>query len=214
MLLDIIRGNSPGDFFLKVHCTVNFSTFTPLGLIPSYTRRNNSKEYHLKILIISAVALLSFNTFARDMTEKHESFCETEEVKAVKGEKGSCRILLAPEPAQPGQGVCVGLFKGAIPCSVVYAFMKEGAAMQLVCGDAKNPAIDQMMGAKAAGYSVSAIVTKEDGTDIILQDKGTHSVFEAGLVSLSLSKYDEKTSAEISINLRTGIAELTNVVCR
>lgn len=168
----------------------------------------------MKTLIISAVALLSLNTFARDLAEKHDTFCESEEVKAVKGEKGLCRILIAPTPAKPTQGACVGLFKGSLPCSVLYASMEDGAAMQLVCGDAKNPAIDQMMGAKAASYSVSAIVTKEDGTDVILQDTGAHTVFDGGLVSLSLSKYDEKTSVEISVNLRSGIVELTNVVCR
>lgn len=168
----------------------------------------------MKTLIISAVALLSLNTFARDLAEKHATFCDSEEVKAIKGEKGSCRILIAPTAAQPTQGMCVGLFKGSLPCSIVYASMEEGAAMQLVCGDPKSPAIDQMMGAKAASYGISAIVTKEDGTDVILQDTGSHTVFEAGLVSLSLSNYDGKSSAEISINLRSGTVDLTNVVCR
>ena len=168
----------------------------------------------MKTLILSALALMSLNSFARDLAEKHSTICESEEVKAIQGEKGSCRILITPSKALESGGTCVGLFKGSLPCAVVYASMAEGAAMQLVCGDPANPAIDQMMGAKAANYTVSAIVTKADGTDVIVEDPGLHTVFEAGLVSLSLSKYEDKKTAEISINLRTGAVNLTNVTCK
>jgi len=68
--------------------------------------------------------------------------------------------------------------------------------------------------ASAVSYKVAAIVTKADNSQVVISDAGEHGILESGMLNITVSKYESTTSASISLNMKTGPEELTDVVCQ
>ena len=150
-----------------------------------------------------------------DLAESHQKLCSSEAVKSQMGEKGDCRILIGTSRPTDKAGSCTGKFRGVMPCQVDFRTTDKTATIHLVCGfDPQNPALDQMVEASTFDYNVSAIVTKSDDSQMIINDIGIHSILDSGMMSIILSKYDEETSANISLNMQTGPEELLDVECK
>jgi hypothetical protein len=152
---------------------------------------------------------------AADLAETHQRLCTSEAVKSEVGENGACRIVIGTSKALDKAGSCAGKFRGVMPCQVDFTTTGKTAAIHLVCGfDPQNPALDQVVEASAFDYNVAAVVTKSDDTQVIINDVGNHSILESGMMSIILSKYDEETSATISLNMQSGPEELLEVDCK
>lgn len=169
----------------------------------------------MKILLISLATLLSMAALAGDLAEAHQRLCTSEAVKSEMGENGVCRIVIGASKSIERAGSCTGKFRGVMPCLVDFTTTDKTAAIHLVCGfDPQNPALDQVVEASTLDYNVAAVVTKSDGTQVIINDMGIHSILESGMMSIILSKYDEQTFANISLNMKTGPEELLEVECK
>lgn len=169
----------------------------------------------MKILLLSLVTFLSVGALANDLAETHQRLCSSEAVKSQMGGNGVCRIVIGTSKPTEKTGSCTGKFRGVMPCQVDFNASENTATIHLVCGfDPKNPALDQVIEAGNYEYSVAAVVTKSDDTQVIVNDEGNHSILESGMMSIVLSKYDEGTSAIISLNMQTGPEELHEVECK
>ena len=160
------------------------------------------------------LCLVSLHTQAQDLSQEHEKICSRTDVVKLMGPKGSCRMLIASQKAQETQGVCQGVFGRSMICRVTYIISENATGMQLLCGkDLQKPEVQQIVGAKADAHTVSAIVTKEDGTQVIVNDEKTNTILESNLMTLILSKTGEVTQGQIFVNLKTGPAPLNQVQC-
>jgi hypothetical protein len=162
-------------------------------------------------LIIALATLVSLNCLASDLAEKNQAFCNGPQVKAIAAPGDSCRIVLSLESNKDMQGQCNGNFQESLPCAVVYLVSPDGAAMRIVCGpDPRNPVLDQTIRAEAVSYSVSAVVTKKNGEDVVINDLREHMALAAGPLSLEMTKNSRKLNGKITL----GSVELTDVKCR
>lgn len=149
----------------------------------------------------------------------HAEVCESSVVEKLKGENGSCRIVISPKKLVK-QGSCTGNLGGDLPCTLIFASDKDGATMNINCG--KNPQIpdiNQEMDAEALGYTVATLIKKSDGQDLIINDKNNYSFFANRMIRIFLVESPAvfgktKTSADITISLDQGKVGLTNVVCQ
>jgi hypothetical protein len=161
------------------------------------------------------VTILSVTASASDLAETHQRLCSSKAVKSEIGENGACRIVIGASKPANKAGSCIGKFRGVMPCQVDFMTSEKTAAIHLVCGfDPKSPAFDQVIEAGNFDYSVVALVTKSDDTQVMINDEGSHSILESDMMSIILSKYDEETSAIISLNMKTGPEELLEVECK
>jgi hypothetical protein len=152
---------------------------------------------------------------ASDLAETHQRLCSSEAVKSEIGETGTCRIVIGASESIEKAGSCTGKFRGVMPCQVDFMTTDKVATIHLVCGfDPQNPALDQVIEAGNFDYNVVAVVTKSDDTQVLINDEGIHSILESGMMSIVLSKYDQVTSATVSLNMKTGPEELVEVVCK
>lgn len=165
-------------------------------------------------MILPVLALFSLNSFALDLAEKHQSLCESAEVKEIIGEKGSCRIAISLSDVGDKQGVCIGKYMGVLPCSAIYISMPDVAGIKLVCGDPEKPALDQIVAAQAKNYTVAAVVTKENAQETVINDPAIYTYFDSNLVKVVLSESESLASGTITLNLQTGPVDLSDVKCQ
>lgn len=169
----------------------------------------------MKILLLSLATLLSMTAAAGDTAETHQRLCSSEAVMSEMGPNGSCRIVLGSSKSIANAGRCTGKFRGVMPCQVDFSTNAGAANIHLFCGfDPQSPALDQVIQASSYSYNVSALVTKADDSQVVINDTGKHSILESGIMSMILSKYDEVTSAKIILNMKTGAEELQQVECK
>jgi hypothetical protein len=169
----------------------------------------------LKTFLISSLTLLSLQAFALDLGQKHQALCARAEVKAEMGEKGSCRVVMAIAKAESPDVVCSGKFKSVMPCLVSFKNAEQGSTIQIVCGfDAQNPALDQTVPVDPSKYTVSAVVTKQDQSHFVMNDKAVYTIIKSNVMSLVLASEDSKMSGSITLNLKTGPSDLTDVSCQ
>lgn len=170
----------------------------------------------MKILLLSLLSLVSFAASAIDLAETHQALCSSEEVQSQMGKTDTCRIVIATSKAKEIEGVCTGKFRGVMPCTAAFAANDTGAAgIHLICGfDSANPALDQGVDAELSAYKVAAVVSGPNGSQVVVADKGDHGIIDSGMMSIMLSKYGSTTTARISLNLKDGSEELTDVVCQ
>ncbi len=169
----------------------------------------------MKILMLLSLCFLSAQAFALDIGEESQAFCDSDQVKAQMGQKSSCRIVIGHRAAKENQGICVGVFKAAMKCQVIYVVNKQGSGMEIKCGtDLANPVLDQTIGATAQDYTVAAVVTRDNQSKVVMNKSGAHSLIEAGMVTLLTSSDEGQKEGRIILNLKTGPSELTNVQCQ
>lgn len=158
--------------------------------------------------LLVVIALLMSSIALADLGEFHQKNCETDEVKGLMGGKGSCRIVIAPKKLV-NQGSCMGMFMNSLPCYVTYIAAAEGAAMNLTCGTNLNdPQINQDLAATATSYNVATLINSNDGKTIVKNDPKEYGFLSGGFLTVVLGE-----TPEIIIELQTGPATLTNVVC-
>lgn len=164
----------------------------------------------MKHFLVAAFALLVSSVALADLAERHQKNCETDEVKSLVGQNGSCRIVIAQKKLEK-RGLCFGIFMGSLPCYVSYLSVKEGAAMNLTCGtDIDNPTINQDMAAEAAAYDVATLISTNDGKTVVKNDASDYSIVASNMLSI----FPAATNPEIVINLQSGPVSLTDVVCQ
>lgn len=175
----------------------------------------------MKIHLIALFSLLSLSFVAQaNKAQDHEAFCDSEEVKAIKGEKGSCRILIDLNSTSSDKPLfCGGVFMKALPCMTMFFSFGNEAGLKLTCGpDKEHPVIDTVLPAKASAYSVSALITKEDGSEVLVTDSKKYMSIESDAVIINMTtetKAEVATnSASMAIMTRMGIQELTDVICQ
>jgi hypothetical protein len=166
----------------------------------------------VKTLILSFIAILSTNALALDLAVKHESLCSSPAVKSEMGALGSCRIVVDLAPSEATTGSCTGKVFSAVPCSIAYSATEEGTNLRIKCGSSAEAPMK--IEAESLGYTVSAVVTKEDQTETIITDPAQYSYFESSLLSLALTKTELLTDAAITLNLKSGPTNLTEIVCK
>lgn len=166
----------------------------------------------MKTIIYSLLAILSANAMAMDLAEKHESMCSRSEAKTEMGDTGSCRIVVALAPVEDSIGTCVGKIFSTIPCQIDYSSSENGANLRVKCGTSAEAPLQ--VPAESLAYTVSAVVTKQDNSETVITDSTNYSYFESSIVSLVLSKTELSAAASITLNLKSGPIELTDVVCQ
>lgn len=159
-----------------------------------------------------ALSVLMISTVVHaDLAELHSKKCDSPEVKALTGTSGSCRVVITPKKIT-NQGMCVGIFMGSLPCSTTYLATEEGAMMNLTCGeDPTKPIIDQDMEAEAMGYTVTTLIKKADGQNIVKTDTMDYVIISNRMVDINLLS---PTTAEIGITIESGRTTLTDVTCQ
>lgn len=159
-----------------------------------------------------ALSLLTLSSLAHaDLAETHQAKCASADIVSMTGASGSCRVVITPKKVEK-QGMCIGMFMGSLPCAVTYIANEEGAAMNLTCGtDPQKPVIDQDMAAEAVGYTVTTLIRKADGQDVIKTDGQEYLLVSNRMVDVSLTS---ATTADIGITLQSGRVALTNVNCQ
>lgn len=168
----------------------------------------------MKFLIASALAIFSLQALALDLGEKHAVFCSSAEVSSQKDQTDSCRITLGLLNATSLQGTCTGKFMDVIPCATLYVASAQGAAMQIICGaDPQNPLLDQVVEAKPLSYNIAAVVSKADGSEVVVNDPALHTIFESSMMTLTLSKTQSAISGSVTLNMQSGEVQLTEVTC-
>ena len=168
----------------------------------------------MKKFIFSMLCLVSLHTQAQDLSQEHEKICSRADIVKLMGPKGSCRMLITFQKASETQGVCQGVFGRSMICQVTYLISDAGTGMQLLCGkDLQKPEVQQIVAATADAHTVSAIVTKEDGTQVIVNDEKTNTILESQLMTVILMKTGEVTQGQVYINLKTGPVPLNQVQC-
>jgi hypothetical protein len=168
-----------------------------------------------KILFLTA--LISFNSFASDIVQRHQKMCESPEAIAFTGEKGHCSLI--PRVLDvPGEkkGYCVGKLMGSIDCAIVFLKNAEITGMNIVCAtDPKKPLLNQSLQADFISYQMSAMLNNAKGESYLIKDSSTYTSFKSGLASVLLTtKEDGITVGEFSINLRGAAVPLTEVNCQ
>lgn len=166
-------------------------------------------------LMLSALLLLSFNALSADLAENHQALCETAEAKALKGKTGSCLIIISNlKNSEEQQGICTGKFMDVIPCTALYISMKEGSVVRVSCGaDPKSPLLYQVLPADSKSYTVSAMITKDDGSTDFISNNSKNSYFESELISIAISSEADKKSGTVTLQMENGKVDLSEVKC-
>ena len=169
----------------------------------------------MKHLLIAAIALLSLESFAADLALKHQQLCGSEAAKAQMGKTGSCRIVMTPTKPDSSKGSCAGKYGSVMPCLVTYNTSVESSSMSLTCGfEGQKPALEvKDIESIGRSYKVSAVVTREDKSQTIINDNGAHLIVESGAFGLTVSSYEKTKSGTISLNFKTGSSDLSDVEC-
>lgn len=162
-------------------------------------------------LIISTL-IISASTFA-DLGEDHAKNCELTSVKKLMGNKGSCRVVIAPKKIKKS-GSCTGTFQKTMSCTISFDSESKDVGMNLKCGDAEDPVINQDMEAEFIGYNVTTLVKNSEGKDIIVQDKTNYSLISNRMITISLNESDENSSSKVLIDLDAGSVELEDLSCK
>ncbi len=148
-----------------------------------------------------------------DVGEDLQKICDTPSVLMARGEKGSCRVVVAPKNVDK-EGLCEGIFSGKLKCQVQYLKTSEGAALNLLCGDSKSPVINQDFKADITVFNNLAIVRDQKGKESIINDLNEYTLISSRMVELSLKEdQNQKRSGSILILLEKGKIPLTDVVC-
>jgi hypothetical protein len=156
--------------------------------------------------------LISGITYA-DVGEDLQKICDTSSVLMARGEKRSCRVVVAPKNVDK-EGLCEGIFSGKLKCQVQYLKTSEGAALNLLCGDSKSPVINQDFTADVTVFNNLAIVRDAKGKESIINDLNEYTLISSRMVELSLKEdQNQQRTGSISIILEKGKIPLTNVVC-
>jgi hypothetical protein len=169
----------------------------------------------LKYLLFAVLALLTLKSFAADLALKHQQLCGSEVAKAQMGKTGSCRIVMTPTKTDTSKGSCIGKYSNVMPCLVTYITSLESSSMSLTCGFEGQKPVLEVKDIESVGraYKVSAVVTREDKSQTIINDNGAHLIIESGAFGLTVSAYEQSRSGTITLNFKKGSAELSNVEC-
>lgn len=154
--------------------------------------------------------MASFSSFAfADLAQRHMVNCESEEVKSLMGDNGSCRLLIKSKPLLH-KGSCTGLLQQTLPCTVFLLSDGTQTEMGLRCGfDPEKPMIADDSLAEAIQYKVLAVVESNDGKQILQQDTATYKAFLGNNVEVYMSE----KGAEVNLNTEIGILKLSQVSC-
>jgi hypothetical protein len=161
--------------------------------------------------LVTVVALMLTTLASADLIKKHNELCLT----APGGQaEGSCRILVSPKATSPMDTFCMASYMRAIPCGVRFVAEARGAGILLTCGDPKKPLINQAMAAEVSSYNVAAVLDGHDGTQTLIDDPKSYTVFSSQMVEVHMTEEEGKEQIiSISLRLATGAAKLDNVVC-
>jgi len=164
----------------------------------------------LKTLICLCLSLFAFQVLASD----GETICSSEEAINQQGANGSCRLIVGSQKVQELAGICNGKFRGVLPCQATYNLKSDGSTVQLICGiPGEKPALNSTINGRVVAYRASAVITKEDSTNIIINDSMIHTIFNAGSFNMDLSSHENVRTANITLSLKTGPEVLTEVTC-
>jgi hypothetical protein len=164
----------------------------------------------LKLFLYLSLSLLAFKSLASG----GETICSSEEAISQVGTSGSCRLIVGSQKVQELAGTCTGKFRGVLPCQATYNIKTDGSTVQLLCGiPGEKPALNLVLNGSVAAYRASAIITKEDSTNVIINDSTIHTIFESGSFNMDLSNNETQRIANITLSLKTGPEVLTDVTC-
>ena len=184
--------------------------------MPSYLVYNAKKfvgEPPLKTVLSILLSLSICGLSYADVGEDLQKNCETPSALIAKGDKGTCRVVVAPKSVDK-EGLCEGIFSGKLKCQVQYLKTAEGAALNLLCGDSKSPVINQDFTADVTVFNNLAIVRDAKGKESIINDLYEYTLISSRMVELSLKEdQNQQRTGSISIILEKGKIPLTNVVC-
>lgn len=159
------------------------------------------------MLTISSVAVA-------DQAENRQAICHSPQAKSLMGERGSCRVVIAPMKIEK-RGSCRGLFQSSLPCIVTFEANSTDSLMNILCGtDLSNPVLNQDLEAQILGYKTIAIAKDSEGIDHLISDHNTYSLITHPLVELQTIEDSMGVKGEITLALEQGSVNLTDVVCQ
>jgi hypothetical protein len=163
---------------------------------------------------------LSLSTaFAQEL--KHEAFCNSQNVKSMKGEKGLCSLVftLNKATAQVASVKCTGIFMNVIPCTVTFK-MGNYSTAQYACGtDPLKPTVKQVFVPEITSYSVAALITRENHEQDLVNDPTDYTNISGNTMKIDIENRvtDGVQKQSIAISLKMGEwgdwTDLSNVSC-
>lgn len=158
----------------------------------------------MKKLILALALPIAFMTSAF----ADQALCEREDIKQMKGENGSCQLVVVPAETPSITGRCEGKLGGVIPCTVAYAASNYGAAIMFKCEE-----FGQTMQAEPSSHRALAIVTDEKGNQQIVQDENTYMSLATNFVDINISMKDGEKTHEILFNLQGMRMSIQDISC-
>ncbi|MES2528654.1 MAG: hypothetical protein V4598_16340 [Bdellovibrionota bacterium] len=154
--------------------------------------------------------LISFSSFA-DFSDEHTKICESVEVKKLMGTKGSCQVVLAPNPTVEVSGRCEGKLAD-ITCRVMVLKTSDSASMNLLCGELDSPLLTQVLEAEVLSYNVSALIKTSAGEYVTINDPKEYHVLTNPALDVQLAQ-GEKINGKMILTLQDRSIPLSDVVC-
>lgn len=171
-------------------------------------------------LILFTLAFFFSTQFAKaELGESLQSTCETAETKALVGQNGSCRVVVAPKKVERS-GFCRGKLLMNFSCDIFYSIGPGVSEVSLACGQAyeSNPAT--VLPATATGFNAATFITSNDGVTEVKNDPNEYLHIKNDLIMMNIQdiKYDDALAplikGSVLVSLFDSWLPLTKVSCR
>ena len=157
----------------------------------------------MKSVILMAIGLLSFNAFAQDLAENHAQICA--------GSKEPCKVVFSVV-TKPFSGMCTGKLKGTTSCSISY-MIGANSGVRVLCSEGLVRVKDEMVGVAAQSYNVSALISKIEKKEVLINDPQLYTSIESKSISMFMARTKTSVAAQIMIKDKLNSSMLTDVKC-
>jgi hypothetical protein len=142
-----------------------------------------------------------------------QNICQNDDVLKLVGNKGSCRMVLAPKKIEI-LGECQGVYAGSLPCKINYVSDKTESILHMKCGaDPENPSVDQSMEAQVSSFNLAAIVQPESGKTIVVSDPNLYTTITNQMIEIIITETEGKKESAILIHTQGGKQAFSDVSC-
>lgn len=150
---------------------------------------------NLKSSLFLILSLLTFNSFAEELMDRHKDVCETIIPKGFVKQGATCDVVVKKNVIKNDRFACVGLIgegENEIPCLVVTILNNDSGVQVFRCGkDMSNPVAQDQSIASSISYKVSALITMPNGDAKVLNDSKEYSFISSQYMSIEFIRFGD-----------------------
>ncbi len=147
----------------------------------------------MKNYLAILVSLISLSSFS---AEDFEALCESPEAVKLKGAEGTCKVVINLQDLEKEKTkTCYGTLYEVVPCVISFKVGPTGSTMAIAC---VNSSLQHVTKSNGEAYTVSAIVTSEDGKEHLILDPKSYLSVKSKVAQILYSEetVNGKTVAE------------------